>query len=378
MKVLYITNYADMYGANRALLTMMSLLQGEYDIEPYLLISGNLGDMGAGCEKEGIPCLGYDFRISAIDENTKWKPVRRVTRRIMRYVDFYKIYRKIKMEGLHFDLVHSNSSVFDIGLFLAKKWKVPHVWHVREFAKEGCGLEIVYGKNAMKRKYAASSMMIAISDAIAESIRHLGSKIRVRKIYDGIVLPQPYNKEFIQDGILKFCIVGGLSEKKNQLDVIKACERLIQQGLYAFQLYIVGDTFGNYYEEMQDYLVDKDQLRQRVVFTGYRKDVHLLLAHMDVGVMATDIEAFGLVTVEYMSNYMTVIGTNAGGTPELLGGTGRLFKPHDIEALAQAMCFYIEHPEVLEKNKEAVRKQAELFSAEKNAEIIYKCYKEVV
>lgn len=378
MKVLYITNYGDMYGANKSLLTMMSLLKREYDIEPCLLISGNLGDMGAGCEEEGISCLGYDFRISAINENTKWKPIRRMTRRIVRYVDFYKIYYRIKKEGLLFDLVHSNSSVFDIGLFLAKKWKVPHVWHIREFAKEGCGLEIVYGSKVMRRKYAASAIVIAISDAIADYIRHMDSKIKMRKIYNGITLPSPYHKEFMQDGILKFCIVGGLTSKKNQLDVIKACEKLLRQGIRVFELYIVGDASGVYYEEMQSYLADKEELHKHIFFTGYCNDILSFLANKDVGIMATDIEAFGRVTIEYMANYMPVIGTNTGGTPELLGGTGRLFEPHDIEALAQAMCFYIEHPEILENNKEAVRKRAELFSAEKNARDVYKLYNKVL
>lgn len=379
MKVLYITNYGTMYGANKSLFTMISLLKNEYNIEPYVLVSGVTGDMGDYCEMAGIPCFGYDFRISAIDENTKWKPIRKFTRRIMRYVDFYKIHYKITKKGLCFDLVHSNSSIFDIGLFLAKKWNIPHVWHVREFAKQDYGLEIAYGRNAIRKKYLASSVVIAISNAIEESIKKISSDINAKRVYNGITIRPVYPKEFCSDGILKFCIIGSTNPKKNQLDVIKACDKLLQQGRKEFLLYIVGDIGGEYYEEMQHYLAEKEEMHQHIIFTGYCDDVNSFLMDKDVGIMASDKEAFGRVTIEYMANYMSVIGTNTGGTVELLEGIDNsIYALHDIEALAGMMGFYMDYPERLRHNMEIMRKRAELFSAEKNAELIYRSYEEIV
>lgn len=377
MKILYITNYADMYGANQSLFTMMRILKTKYQVEPYLLISGKCGDLGIRCQEEGIPFFEYNFRIRAIDECIQYKSFRKITRYFMRYMEFWKIFIRFKKKGMKFDLVHSNSSIFDIGLFLAKKWKIPHIWHIREFVKDGCSLEMVYGENTMRKKYLDSALVIAISDAITSWIAQLDEKINLRKIYNGIDLPPTYEKTFCQNNVIQFCIVGGITAKKNQLDVIKSCKILLDDGRENFHLYIVGDIGGEYYNEIQNYLVDRVVLREHVTFTGFCKDINTFLKDKDVGIMASDKEAFGRVTVEYMANYMSVIGTNTGGTVELLKNVGILYNPHDIDALAKAMLYYMDNPNVLEENKQIMRDRAEMFSAEKNAELIYNSYKEV-
>lgn len=374
MKVLYITNYADMYGANISLFVMMSALKKEYHIEPYLLISGKGGDIGALCKEEGIPFFEYDFRISAVDENIRHKRLRKMTRFFMRYKEFVQIERRFRKQGFTFDLVHSNSSVFDIGLFFAKKWKIPHIWHIREFAKEGCGLEIVYSDRVMRRKYAASDLVITISDEMTAWIQQMDQRIKVQKIYNGVRMPDVYEKKFCKDGVLRFCMVGGITVKKNHLDVIQACQILLEQGMESFRLYIAGDTFGEYYEKIQAYLSENTELSEHIVFTGYCRDIDKFLRDKDVGIVATDIEGFGRVTVEYMANYMTVIGTNTGGTVDLINHADFLFTPHDIPTLTEKMRYCMDNREILEKNKQSVRKKAERYSVESNAEQIHEAY----
>lgn len=378
MKVLYITNYGTMYGANKSLFTMMSVLKEQYNVEPYLLVSGRSGDIGKCCKKIGIPYFEHDFRISAIDEDTKHKALHKFTRYIMRYKEFYQIFFYMKKLRLSFDLVHDNSSIFDIGLFLAKKWKIPHVWHIREYAKVGCGLEMVYGENTVRRKYLESSLIIAVSDAIASWVRQLDDNINLKIVYNGINIPPIYEKAFCKNNMIHFCIIGSIVPRKNQLDVIKACEILLTAGKTNFHVYIVGDVGGEYYKEILKYLSEKTALCEHVTFTGYCDDVNAFLKDKDVGIMASDREAFGRVTVEYMANYMSVIGTNTGGTVELLKNIGILYSPHDINALAKAMIYYMDNPDVLEKNRQVMRNKAEMFGAEKNAEMIYDSYKEIM
>ena len=50
-------------------------------------------------------------------------------------------------------------------------------------------------------------------------------------------------------------------------------------------------------------------------------------------------ETIGMVTIEALARQVPVIGTNAGGTPELLGHgmQGTLFEPGDHHELARAL-----------------------------------------
>lgn len=375
MKVLYITNYDTMYGANKSLFTMMTLLQEKYGVEPYLLVPGVEGGViGRLCSKHNIPLFTYDFRISAIDEKTKFKTIRKCTRRCMRYVDFYKILHRINQLGIDFKLVHSNSSIFDIGYFLSRRWGIPHVWHIREFAKKDYDLEMVSSSWSIRKKYIKSDAIIAISGSIYEYITQIDKKIPLKLIYNGINIPKEYCKVYSVDGLVNFCIVGSINRRKNVIDIIMACHKLYLQNIKNYRLYVVGDNEGEYYQELQQYIKENPGIRENILFTGYCEDVNAFLKKMDVGIMASDAEAFGRVTVEYMANYMAVIGTNTGGTPEVVGVKDDLYMPHDIQCLAELMRKYIENTDLLVEAGNRNRMQAEKFTADRNAEEVYKIY----
>lgn len=375
MKVLYITNYGTMYGANRSLYNMICLLKKEYDVEPYVLASGG-GPIIDLCEKEGIQCFSDDFRISVVDETIKHKSIRKMTRRIMRYKEFIGFAKKIETLGIKFDIIHSNSSIFDIGLFLARRWNVPHVWHIREFAKEHYGLESIFTKSEILHKYRKSDAVVAVSDAIKNRVNSYGEDIQTYRIYNGIDICQNYKKEYSND-LTNFCIVGAIQEKKGQLDCVKACNLLKQKKIDNFKLYIVGGTGGIYFDQIEKYIERHPNIKDNIVFTGYCDNVDEILKNMDVGIMASYEEAFGRVTVEYMANYMPVIGTNTGGTPEILTEDGRFFDPADIVQLSNHMEQLINHPESIKQEGEKARLISEKFTVKNNAKQIYEVYKKI-
>jgi glycosyltransferase involved in cell wall biosynthesis len=55
--------------------------------------------------------------------------------------------------------------------------------------------------------------------------------------------------------------------------------------------------------------------------------------------MATKAETFGMVTIEAMASGCKIVGSNAGGTPEILehGKFGTLFNSQKPAALAEAL-----------------------------------------
>jgi glycosyltransferase involved in cell wall biosynthesis len=80
-------------------------------------------------------------------------------------------------------------------------------------------------------------------------------------------------------------------------------------------------------------------IEKRVTFTGRLDDTSSAYRALDVFVMPSEIEPFGLVTIEAMATGLPVIGTNTGGTPEIVipNVTGLLIPPGDVAALANAM-----------------------------------------
>lgn len=118
-----------------------------------------------------------------------------------------------------------------------------------------------------------------------------------------------------------------------------------------------------------------------VEFRGYQKNPIEMLSEMDVGIMSSQCEAFGRVTVEYMMAGMPVIGSNSGGTPEIVvpGETGWLYEPGNDEQLAERMAAYIENPAMIALHGKNGRSRAErVFAEERCARQIYALYEELL
>jgi glycosyltransferase involved in cell wall biosynthesis len=79
-------------------------------------------------------------------------------------------------------------------------------------------------------------------------------------------------------------------------------------------------------------------LENRVHFLGKIDNVAPLLASADLFLLPSASESFGLSALEALASGVPVIGTNAGGVPEVVrdGETGVLCPVGDVEAMASA------------------------------------------
>lgn len=118
----------------------------------------------------------------------------------------------------------------------------------------------------------------------------------------------------------------------------------------------------NFYGELMQ-RIEKDPFDSRVHILPFRKDVETFYAAIDCFVMASKAETFGMVTIESMAAGTPVIGSNAGGTPELLenGERGILFETMNKTALAEAVIYFIKEYELdAEKLRSSVSKYSHL------------------
>jgi glycosyltransferase involved in cell wall biosynthesis len=101
----------------------------------------------------------------------------------------------------------------------------------------------------------------------------------------------------------------------------------------------------------------------RVQFLGYRNDVTALLAAMDVFVLPSRREGFGLSLVEAACQGLPVLGSAIGGIAEIVGDDafGWLFPPGDAPALARQLLTLAGDPHLRARLGRLARERADTY-----------------
>lgn len=378
MKVLYITFKAEMYGANTSLYNLMVEMKDKMGVTPSVLISEE-GPLAQKCREAGIETIVRPFlRWLTIGNGLKSKAKNVI--KIYKNRSYYSAILEM-LDGREFDLIHTNSTITDLGAYLAEKMNIPHVWHLREYGIDDYNMYFMYSDRIVRRRFAAAASVIAISQSIYDcyvSERNLCTKDNAVVLYNGIRIPETYQKDIPAGEPIHFCILGMVAEFKGHSTVIEACREL-KKTTEHFVVDIIGNGEQGYMDKLAE-LVAAYGLERNIHFWGYRNDSDMLLKSMAVGLMLSNREAFGRVTVEFMLNYMPVIGTDSGGTREIVtDGTGAFVEPGNAEELAAKMRYYIEYSEEIAVQGENGRRRAEeCFSIEANTRGVFDIYSGVL
>jgi glycosyltransferase involved in cell wall biosynthesis len=133
-------------------------------------------------------------------------------------------------------------------------------------------------------------------------------------------------------------MVGRIEEGKGQHLVVQALQQLLRQSVNAHAI-IIGPAMDQAYMESLRNTVQQQNLSSHVTFYGSHDNPIEIMSAFDVVVLASRQETFGLVLIEAMRNGVAVIGTNAGGVPEIIddGATGLLFEPDNAADLTEKL-----------------------------------------
>lgn len=378
IKVLYITHYSDLYGANLSMLQLILDLRETYQIRPIVLLPKN-GDLTLKLKENSIPYIICPFWAWMYNKNQR-TIVLAYKETIKRIFNLFQITRLLyKIHTEHVDMIHSNSSVINIGAYLHLLLGIPHVWHLREFGETDYNLKYVYPKKIVSIFFnLGANKCIAISEAIKEYYSRYIKMENMDKIYNGIKIV-PVKRKVVekQSECLNFCVVGLLSPQKKQKIILMAIAELLKKYTDRdFHVSFIGGDVNEYLYDLEKYVED-NKLKSCVTFYGYRSDINELLSKMDVGIIASVHEAFGRVTVEYMLNYMPVIASNSGANPEIVddGVTGILFENANCDSLVRSMAYMIENrDDVIKMGSKARDKAYYNFSSMSTALKIYLLY----
>ncbi|HEX9656974.1 MAG TPA: glycosyltransferase family 1 protein [Bacteroidota bacterium] len=126
--------------------------------------------------------------------------------------------------------------------------------------------------------------------------------------------------------------VGGLKPHKNIPTLLRAVSDVRKSD--DIQVGFVGESISAN-EQLQG-LAENLQLKDAIISFGRLSQTDLTLAYQSALtlVLPSEYEGFGLPALEAMAAGVPVIGANATAIPEVMGGAGLLFDPHDVSDLA--------------------------------------------
>lgn len=238
--------------------------------------------------------------------------------------------------------------------------------------------------------YRHVHFLIAISEVIRQNLiaTHPISSEKVGVIHHGVD-PEQFSLAKISDRTLRqelgfshedvvVGMVGRLQISKGYLEFLEMAARLRRLRPNT-KFLIVGEATRGEPRDAEIILQKRKalQLEETVKFLGFRKDVTVVLAAMDIFVFPSHAEAFGLALIEAMAAGKAVIASNNDGVLDIVQDvqTGILIPPRNVEALVQACLRLLEDESLRRKMGEAGRKLAlQKFSVQRMLDQIESTY----
>lgn len=146
---------------------------------------------------------------------------------------------------------------------------------------------------------------------------------------------------------------------KRPQDVIRTFHRVAQH--HPARLLMIGDGPDR---ETAERMADELGVRDRIYFVGSDNEVEQLLPVLDLFLLPSEQESFGLAALEAMACGVPVIATEVGGLPELVenGRSGYLLPLRDVEGMSARAIEILSSPELHAELKQGARARAEQFA----------------
>lgn len=159
--------------------------------------------------------------------------------------------------------------------------------------------------------------------------------------------------------------------QKDQDCLIRAAQLLPTE----YEVSFVGD--GERREECEQLALSLG-LADRIHFMGIQSNIPGILKEMDIVVMSSHWEGFGLAAVEGMAAGKPVIASDVDGLREIVGDAGVLFPPGDEEALAAEILKLSEDETYYCEVASRCRRRADEFDISKMVQEYENVYKEIL
>ena len=384
MRALYVNHTAEVSGAERSLLSLLSGLSDTVSS----LVATPRGRLDAEVRRLGlattpIPGTAGSLRLHPLH-----------TPRALAEMAAAAGFVSVAARRHRADLIHANSIRAGIVLGLAHPSSASIV-HIRDCLPPGTVT------TATQRLIAATATtVVANSRYTAESVRRVAPKAQLEVVHNPVDLARwdPARIDRLRaratlgeagKRALLLGVVAQLSPWKGQDTAIEALRILREEGVDAHLLLIGSAKFvaratrfdNKAYVARLHKLVADAGLQDYVSWMGEREDVPELVRALDVLLLPSWEEPFGRALIEAMALGVPVVATNVGGPPEILedGREGYLVAPREPAAWAQAIRRIAEEPERGREMGAAGRRRVqEAFSVEHHVAAMLHVYERAI
>ncbi len=190
---------------------------------------------------------------------------------------------------------------------------------------------------------------------------------KIKKLTYGIDKPSmreilPKNNLFkklnFSHNLFTIGIFSRIEEQKGQHLVIEALHKIKPT---TCQLLIVGYFMNENYKKRINNLISSYNLQNHIKFFGFIDEPMSMMPCFDLIVLPTYEETFGLVVAESMMMGVPIIGSNAGGVPEIIkdGNNGLIFETKSSDSLTEKISMLINDKDLRRKLAQNAKVYAE-------------------
>lgn len=341
MKVLHLINYLGSGGAEKLLEDLIPRMNQLDDIQAdVLLLTDENNVFYDSFIKKGI-------RVDIIKYKNMYDP--RNILEIKKYICKEK-----------YDIVHSHT--FPTQYWVALSRLILRNRNVKfittEHSTHNRRREKFYFRPIDKFVYSNYDVIISITEKTRENLinwidpkqknidKHIviENGVDIEKIKNAL----PYKKVDLVSGIDEntklLCMVGRFFKEKDQPTLIKAVNKLSDD----IHLILIGE--GPLINENKE-LANQLGISERVHFLGFRQDIPEILKTVDIVVLSSHWEGFGLAAMEGMAAGKPVIASDVPGLAEVVGESGILFNKGDSMELSDKIKILFKNQKVYDEIK---------------------------
>ncbi|MDD5031628.1 MAG: glycosyltransferase [Patescibacteria group bacterium] len=326
IKIIHIIPTLDLGGAEKLLVDIVKNLDKE-KFESKVVCLKRFGFWGMELKREGIPLIlaGGDKKLG-----------------LFVFLKLVKILKKEKP-----DIIHTH--LFGADIFGRLAGRLAGV-KVIVSTEHNLNYQESFLKKILKKSTAGlATSVIAVSRAVKDyAVKFEGAdRNKTEIIYNGVEAKRFLNKNRDYHNEKKEIVVGSvgrLTKQKGFDGLITALAKTDKK----VKCFIAGDGAER---KRLEKLIKKLNLSGRVELAGWQKDVSEFLNSLDIFVLPSRWEGFGIAILEAGLAGLPVIASGVDGIKEIIedGQDGLLFGKEDVSGLAEKINYLIERPRERER-----------------------------
>ncbi|MDX2226084.1 MAG: glycosyltransferase family 4 protein [Verrucomicrobiae bacterium] len=242
------------------------------------------------------------------------------------------------------DVIDCHSSRDASAVALARpfmKTRVVRSTHICKRLKDDFFRRLIWKHGAHGHIATSQSIRRRLIDqglALPSQITVVGESVN-QEIFHRGVSPGTVRADFgIPTGARVVSLVGMIRSNKGQQYLVQAADRVLEQCPDVWFMLVGGATEQKYVDSLNDHL-SRVRHRDRIILTGFQREVEKFIAASDVICLPSETEAQSKIIPEAFAMGKPVVASRVGGIPDIVtdGENGLLCPVGDVGAIAAAL-----------------------------------------